>query len=383
MTETSRSSKLAAHPPGGLAIERIEVIPVQVPLPRRYRGSYYHMDRRCTLITRVHTDSGIVGEAFNGDTDEGQAAIVRIIEEEIAPALTGCDVFAYESNWAAMLPCSFDILRDRSLSMQAIACVDTALWDAIGRALGMPLWRLWGGEGRPVPVIMIGGYYGASDAELAAEMERYLELGYAGCKFKVGRLSPEEDAHRIAVARRAAGDGFVLMADANQGYTTADAIEFVRRTRDLDLAWFEEPCRWQNDRLAMRDVRMIGAIPVTAGQTEVSRAGIRDLMASGAIDYCNADASWIGGPTEWRRLAAMATAYDVRMAHHEEAHIAVHFFASIPHGSFVESFHPERDPVFWQMLANRPRLRDGHYPAPAGPGLGIELDPDFVARHRV
>jgi D-arabinonate dehydratase len=366
----------------GLKVERIEVIPVAVPLDHRYSGSYYHMDRRCTIVTRVHTDSGIVGEAYNGDTDEAQPAIVKIIQEELAPALVGRDVFAYESNWQAMLPSTFDILRERSLALQAIACVDTALWDAIGKALGRPLWQLWGGTWREVPAIMIGGYYGASAAELGAEMERYLSLGYAGCKFKVGRLTPKEDAERIAVARRAGGDGFVLMADANQGYLREDAIEFVRRTRDLGLVWFEEPCRWQNDRLAMRDVRMIGGIPVTAGQTEVSRAGIRDLMASGAIDYCNADASWIGGPTEWRRLAAMAMAYDVRMAHHEEAHISIHFFASIPHGSYVESFHPERDPIAWRMIASRPALKGGLYPAPRGPGLGIVLDEAFIAKYR-
>ena len=366
----------------GLRIDRIEAIPVVVPLERRYRGSYYHMDRRCTIVTRVYTDAGVVGESYNGDTDEGQAAILRIIADELTPALVGRDAFAYELNWEVMLPSSFDILRDRTLSMQAIACVDTALWDAIGKALGMPLWKLWGGSWREVPAIMIGGYYESSDAELAAEMERYVELGYAGCKFKVGRLTPAEDARRIEVARRAGGESFVLMADANQGYTREDAIEFARRTRDLNLMWFEEPCRWQNDRLAMRDVRMMAGIPVTAGQSEVSRGAIRDLMASGSVDYCNADCSWIGGPTEWRRLAAMARAYDVKMAHHEEAHISVHFFASIPHGSYVESFHPERDPIAWNMVANRPQLKAGVYPAPTGPGLGLELDEAFIAKYR-
>jgi D-galactarolactone cycloisomerase len=374
---------MSSEAPKGLKIERIEVIPIVVPLEKRYSGSYYKMDRRCTIVTRVQTDQGIVGESYNGDTDDGQAAIVKIITDELAPALKGRDAFASESNWEAMLPASFDILRERSLAMQAIACVDTALWDAIGKSLRMPLWRLWGGSWREVPAIMIGGYYDRSDPQLAEEMRRYLELGYSGCKFKVGRLSPAEDAHRITVAREAGGPDFVLMADANQGYTREDAIDFARRTRDLDLVWFEEPCRWQNDRLAMRDVRMMAGIPVTAGQTEVSRGGIRDLMASGAIDYCNADSSWIGGPTEWRRLAAMAMAYDVRMAHHEEAHISVHFFASIRHGSYVESFHPERDPIAWQMVANRPKLKNGMYPAPNGPGLGIELDEAFIARYRV
>src|SRR5690606_28242368 len=136
-------------------------------------------------------------------------------------------------------------------------------------------------------------------------------LGFAGCKFKVGGRSPEEDARRTRLARQAAGDDFILMADANQGYTRAEAIQFARLTQDLGLRWFEEPCRWLNDRLSMRDVRLIGRIPVAAGQSESSRAGLRDLLAAGCVDVCNADASWIGGPTEWRRIAALASAYEV------------------------------------------------------------------------
>jgi L-alanine-DL-glutamate epimerase-like enolase superfamily enzyme len=175
----------------------------------------------------------------------------------------------------------------------------------------------------------------------------------------------------------------VLAADANQGWSAAEAIRFARLVEDCDLAWFEEPCRWANDRRAMRDVRYAAGVRVCAGQSEHSAAGCRDLMAEGSIDICNFDASWSGGPTEWRRAAAIALAYDVSMGHHEEPQIAGHLLASVPHGLYVECFHPDRDPIWWNLVANRPQLHDGWLELPHGPGLGWELDGDYVERHRV
>ena len=99
---------------------------------------------------------------------------------------------------------------------------------------------------------------------------------------------------------------FVLIVDANQGYSLRDAVEFSRLVADLNIRWFEEPVRWENDRLDMAAARNHTGIPICAGQSEISRAGCRDLMMSGAIDVCNFDASWGGGPTEWRRVAALA-----------------------------------------------------------------------------
>ena len=89
----------------------------------------------------------------------------------------------------------------------------------------------------------------------------------------------------------------------------------------LNVRWFEEPCRWHNDKRALRDVRMRGGIPVCAGQSEYTPSGCRDLMETGSIDVCNFDASWSGGPTVWRRTAAIAHAYDVQMGHHEEPQV--------------------------------------------------------------
>jgi L-alanine-DL-glutamate epimerase-like enolase superfamily enzyme len=230
-------------------------------------------------------------------------------------------------------------------------------------------------------MIAIGGYYG--DLEIDDEIAQLRELGLAGMKFKVGGRSPEEDAARFRRAREVAGEDFILCADANQGWTTTDAVRFARLVEDCDLRWFEEPCRWHNDRRAMRDVRLMAGIPVCAGQSEMSASGCRDLMVTGAIDVCNFDASWSGGPTEWRRVASMALAFDVEMGHHEEPQVASHLLASIPHGTYAECFHPDRDPIWWSLASNRPALVEGMLTLPELPGLGWEIDWDYVERHRL
>lgn len=371
----------ASH--AGLTITGIETIPLRAPLDREFRGSYYHMTNRATLLARVHTDAGLVGEAWVGDEDEPLLAIDRIVRDEIAPRVIGQDAFGVERIWELAWPATFDILRDRRLGLVAVAAIDTAVWDLIGQALRQPLWRLWGGYRDEVPLIVIGGYYGASIGELTEELQGYREEGLAGCKFKVGGASPAEDAARVTAAREAVGDSFVLAVDANQGYTVAEAIDLARRIEELDIRWFEEPCRWANDRRALRDVRLRTTIPVCAGQTELTAAGCRDLMETGSIDVCNFDASWSGGPTVWRRVAGTAHAYDVQMGHHEEPHVASHLIASQAHGTYAECFAPARDPFWYRLVGNRPQPRGGLIQLPTTPGLGWEIDREYVAAHRV
>ena len=243
---------------------RIETVAMRVPLDRVYKGSHYRMTHRSTIITRVHTASGIIGEAYAGDEDAGLEEIDGIIRNEIEPVLIGQDAFSTELCWALARPATWNILRDRRLGLVATACVDVAIWDAVGKVLSMPLHKLWGGYRTSVPVITIGGYY-AEDANISVEVNGLVEAGFAGMKFKIGGLTPEEDAVRFRKARETAGPDFKLAVDANQGWTPAQAIKFTQLVDDCDIMWFEEPCVWQNDRRAMRDVRLAGGVPVCTG----------------------------------------------------------------------------------------------------------------------
>ncbi len=384
MTATDQTTENPVRPTcGPLTIESIDVIPIVVPLDREYRGSHYRMHNRATVIVRVATKEGIVGEAYAGDEDATLGEIVSVIREELTPRLLGEDGFAIERCWQKGFSVTWDLLRDRRIGLVALAAVDLALWDAIGKALGRPLWQLWGGYRESVPVNIIGGYYGRDLAGIRDEVAEWREMGLRGCKFKVGGREPAEDALRVEAAREAGGDGFVITVDANQGYTRAQALDLCTRVRDLDIRWFEEPCIWTNDARDMRDVRLAGGIPVCAGQSEHSPEGCRDLMETGAIDVCNFDASWSGGYTSWRRMAAAAHLYGVELAHHEEPQVAAHLLASQPHGTYLEVFHPDRDPIWWRMIANRPQLVDGEVALPAEPGFGWQLDRDFIEHYRV
>jgi D-arabinonate dehydratase len=370
--------------PAALSIEKIEFIPLKMKLPRIFSGSNYFMSHRCTIITRIYTRDGVVGESYNGDEYEGQKAVLEILEK-IAPLVIGMSALEVEKIWDTTIVATFDILGDRNAAIQAQSCIDSAVWDAIGKALNQPLYRLWGGHKTRLPILAIAGYYGEgkSLSDYEKEMSSLRDMGLGGCKFKVGGKSPREDAERVRAAFGAADENFRICVDANQGWDVRQAIEFARYVEDLDLLWFEEPCRWYDDRRSMALVRSTTGVPITAGQSESSRAGCRDLMMEGAIDYCNFDASWGGGPTEWRRVASLARCFSVVMAHHEEPQVAAQLLASISNSGYLEVFHPERDPLFYELVANKNPFTDGWYEVPTGPGLGLELDEDVIKQYRL
>ena len=368
-----------------MRIENIEAIAIDIPLERNFGGSTYAVLKRSTVITKLRTDDGVESLVYNGDNRAHGLEIARMIETELAPAILGFDVFAYERIWERLFEFTTP-QRDRKLLLEAIACVDCAIWDVMGKATGRQVRELLGGYHTEVPLISIGGYYvdGKGADGIRAEMELYRDSGMTGCKFKVGGLSPEEDAERVGIARDAVGPGFLLAVDANCGWTAEDAIRFARLVEPYDIAWFEEPCRWYDDAAMMARVRAATSIPINAGQSEISIHGIRRLIDAGAVDFVNYDASEGGGVTDWRRAAALCAASGIRMSHHEESQIAQHLISAIPHGAYIECFgDPARDPVWHQMWTNRPPVQDGMMAVSSGAGFGIELDEDMIARYRV
>ncbi|HYB40572.1 MAG TPA: mandelate racemase/muconate lactonizing enzyme family protein [Candidatus Methylomirabilis sp.] len=368
-----------------MLIESIEAVPIEIPLSRNFGGSTYAVTRRSTVITRMRTKAGLVSEVYNGDNREHGREIARLIREALAPRVRGLDIFEGERVWERMFALTH-AMGQRKILLEAIACVDCALWDLVGKALGRSVCSLLGGYRRRLPIISIGGYYmeGKTLADIGREMEAYRRAGMAGCKFKVGGLAPEEDARRVEAARAAAGADFVLAVDANRGWSVAEAVRFARLVEPLDIRWFEEPCHWYDDAAMMAAVRRQTRIPITAGQSEISSHGVRRLVEAGAVDCVNFDASEGGGVTDWRRAAAVCGTAGVQMAHHEESQIARHLLAAVPHGTYAECFaDPDRDPVWQSMWANRPAAKDGAIEVPDEPGFGLILDESMVQRHRI
>ena len=246
--------------------------------------------------------------------------------------------------------------------------------------LGQPLWRLWGGYRDRIPMIGIGGYYGTERGRHRQETwssSSESEHGMVGMKFKIG-------AEAARGGRRAAGPGapsfvgddFLFVVDANQGYTVREALAFLggRPRRGLELRWFEEPTRWHADWRGLRDVRLKGNVESRPARARSAGSACGDDRQRGdrrlqlrRVLGRRADRVAAGrGPGPDLRRPARATTRRPRSPSH--------LLASVPNGTYVEAFTPERDPIFWEMVTNRKPLEDGKLVLPQEPGLGWELD---------
>ena len=375
-----------------MKIKHIQAIPLVRKLDRAFQGGTYRIVSRNTIVTRVELDNGIVGETFGGDEEQYQTHVVKLVNEHYRPLLVGQDVRDVERHWQRMWDMRVDFgnrgihtldLALHCIHSQAVAAVDIALWDALGKALGQSVWKLLGGYRDRVPVIAIGGYMnaGTTAADLEREVSAYLENGIGGLKLKVGKNPVEQDIERARLVRRVAGERFWLCVDANQAWAVEDAVAFARGARDLNLKWIEEPCRWNEQWRGNARVREAG-VPVCVGQGEISRQGCRDLLLAGAVDMFNVDVTIAAGVTEWRRIAGMAACFGVGMAHHEEAQVALHLLAAVPHGLAVEIFPSyERDPMWQDLPAEHPVIKDGYMHVPHGPGFGMPLNQEVIERY--
>jgi D-arabinonate dehydratase len=244
-----------------------------------------------------------------------------------------------------------------------------------------------GGYRDRVPGIAIGGYYYPSDPEheaLQVEVLGYQQTGIAGIKLKVGRVDIPQDVERVDAVRQAVGGDFILACDANQAWTSEQAIEFCQAVAPFNVRWIEEPVRWYDQLGGLRAVSQMAPMPVVAGQGEITRFGCRDLITHAGVGILNVDVTIAGGITEWRRIAAMAGAFNVQMAHHEESQVALHLLASISHGLYVEIFpNPQRDPLWYELQDERPVIRDGYMLLDDRPGLGLKLNEEVINRYRL
>jgi D-arabinonate dehydratase len=374
-------------------ITDVEATAVAVPVSGEASGSSYTKTGRGTTVVTVRTGEGDVGRVHAGDVadsfPERAADIVDLVENDIAPTAVGRDLLTREAIWQDAYERSSQLFAyqqtRRFLYLHALGAVDLAMWDAIGKHLDVPLYRLWGGYRDSLPVIAIGGYYrpGSTHEDLVAEMEEYRGMGLAGVKLKVGGRSVEADVERLAAVREAMGEEFLVACDANQGYSIDEAVAFAETAREYDIEWFEEPVAWYDQYEGMRTVRQRTGVPVAAGQSESTPSGCRRLVDGSSVDVLNLDSSLAGGPTSWLKVARMAEIHGVDMAHHEEPHVSMHLLSAVPNGRYAEVFHPDLDPVWYELVADTPEITDGRLHLPDGPGLGIEYDEGFLATHAV
>ena len=141
-----------------MRIERAEVIPLEVPLARTFYGGTYSMNRRCTLLLRVWTAEGIRGQIYIGDERDQQAAVCRILREELFPSVLGRQASEVTAIWEEHFRRT-TVSAGRHAMMRALSALDVVLWDVMGRHAGLPVFRLLGAAQTRLQTIIIGGYY--------------------------------------------------------------------------------------------------------------------------------------------------------------------------------------------------------------------------------
>ena len=276
------------------------------------------------------------------------------------------------------------VVREADITTRVIGGIDIALWDLKAKAAGLPLYKLLGGFTNRIPAYIAGGYYeeGKGLKELAQEMKQNLEIGAKAVKMKVGAVPINEDVERVRVVREAVGPDIKVMVDANNAYRHYEAIEFARKVEKYDVFWFEEPVE-PDDYIGQAEITRATSVPVAAGENEYTRYGFRDMINHRAVDILQPDAQVLGGITEFMKVAALAQANDLDIAPHGAQEIHIHLACAIPNGLILEYYRDSVDPMHGRIYKDTIRIKDGYVYAPDRPGLGIELNREALAPHRV
>ena len=378
-------------------------VSIPIEAARQHRSDFGTLTTFDAAILRIETEDGLVGwgEGKNAAGSAGTyAALVHLLNTEVAPQLIGRNAGDITPIWemlyngvrapaAARHGHAMPGLSRRGLTLAAISAVDIALWDILGKHLGQPIWQLLGGrKAERLPAYASGGW--ADAAGIGAQLASYIDQGgYKSVKMRVGSMdpSPQTSAARVRAARTALGPEVEIAVDAHGTYTVGQAKRFAHLVADCDLAWFEEPVI-ADDKPGMAEVRRMATMPIAAGESECTRFDFRDLIAGGCVDILQPDPAFCGGITETMRIAALASAFNLRFAPHLWAgapcfFAGLHCCAASP-AAFTVEFSCGANPMIHDLSATPVTASDGMIAIPDGPGLGLTLNErallDFTKR---
>lgn len=390
-----------------MKITEITTFRLRYDMPIPMADAIHYMPARPVLVVQVHTDEGFtgIGEAatYGGDLESTESLVLNTLK----PIVIGEDPFAVERMWQKMATQPHQ-RGSRGMLMMAISGVDIALWDIIGQAARVPLYRLLGGFRDTLTAYASAGFYSREKTAqaLADEVAGYVENGFEWVKIKVGRnpdlfwnplhlmqasdyatATFEEDIERVQAARTAIGSRARLAIDANNAWSPSEALRFMEAIGTDRIAWLEEPVATE-DRRGSAEVARRLTTPVAGYETETGLAGFRDCIVSGAVDIVQPDVIWTGGITPCRKIAALAEAFHLPVVPHVFSSglstIAnMHFIASLPNGGLLEfdqNPNPLRSELFEEPIVVNPH---GKVSMPSGPGLGVRLSQTTIDRYRV
>jgi L-alanine-DL-glutamate epimerase-like enolase superfamily enzyme len=373
---------------------------VPIPLERQHTSDFGKIASFDSVIVKVDTDAGLVGwgEAKAGVGSASSAyGLAAIVNRDLAPLLVGRDPRDVGPLWEVMYSTPREgyaldrghvlpQLGRRGLSISAIAGIDLALWDILGKSLGAPVWRLLGGRrAARMPAYASGGW--ADETRIGEQLLGYVaQGGFRAVKMRVGVMDgePHRSAARVRAARRALGPDVKLMADAHGTWTVAEAKAFCRMVEDCDLYWLEEPVT-ADDKVGLAEVRRASAVPISTGESEFTRHDFREIAELRAADVLQPDLAIAGGITEGVRIAAIASAFNLRLAPHlwsgAPAFAAGLALAASQSAGFILEYALGANPLLHELVHEKFPVTDGEIEIPDRPGLGITVDEDFVRRH--
>jgi D-galactarolactone cycloisomerase len=381
-----------------MKITEIRTHPLSIALDEASWTAQEGSQHSTAILIEVRTDEGITGV---GQIHAGPKPEVCKWVERLGEVARGMDPRAHTELWDTLfgLTCPrpgamsgqpgaiAPLPRSaRTQIMAALAGIDIAVWDIKGKAAGMPVYKLLGGEKRPVFVYATGGYYRANrhPNACAEELAGFVERGFRGVKLKCCALSMDEEVARIAATREAIGGDTLFMLDMNAPYDVERCIEFANRVEPYSIHWLEEPLHWYLQPADFRRLADAVNIPLAHGERELTRFTVRDFIASGAIRYVQFDSTRAAGFTESVRIAHIAEQFGARIAPHQLPELHAHLCAAFPDASFgVEvNGNPARNPVWEGLYRERARIEGSYVHLNDKPGFGVDIDWDFVARHK-
>jgi L-alanine-DL-glutamate epimerase-like enolase superfamily enzyme len=357
-----------------MIVTRVETQPVLVPLDQPIGSALGEISRFGCILVTVHTDQGITGENLVFTLNDRRTKVLRQMVDELADLVIGRDAGHIAAFWARAWK-DINFLGHKGITVVGISAIDGALWDALGKAAGLPLYRLLGGAQDRVPAYHSGGLWlSRSIEELAREAQGFVAAGFTAMKMRLGLPDPRDDAARVRAVREAIGPGIRLMADANQGQTEPQAIRLGRMLEEFDLAWFEEPLpAWDLEGLA----RVAAALdtPIASGETEYTRYGFRRMLELRSADILMPDLQRVGGVSEFIRVGHMAASHDIPVSSHLFPETSLQVLGALTNAIFLEYM-----PWFSQLYREQLSFEDGCAVVPERPGWGFTFDRDRI-RH--
>ena len=221
-----------------MKVTRVETRPVVVNLPKPLGSALGEIRCMGCILVFVHCDDGVVGENLIFTLNNRRTKVLRAMVDELAELLIGRDA-GLIAEFGARAWRDINFLGHKGVPVVGISALDGALWDAYGRSIGQPLFRILGGARTEIPTYHSGGLWlSYSEAELIEEAERFVSEGFRAIKMRLGSADPDTDIVRVRLVRKTIGPGIRLMADANQGLSESQAIRLGRRLEEFDLTWF-------------------------------------------------------------------------------------------------------------------------------------------------